>query len=315
MRLLNVALFALMAAGQDIHFINPTPQDLSNKDSSTYPVFALGSTVVLQWSAPPSQSLNMVLYPEGKNVNATLELVFGRFCLLCMEGRCNSNEADFDVSVAQTANIVSYFWTVQTTKDLAVSNIFYLEIFKTGDIYPAAISHYFKIIVPTSSTTTFSTIATSSSTSATISIRYSTPASIVSPISSTLAVSSTSAATDGTAATTSSTFISTNSVATNSTSSSIGITQTVKSTNAVTDAVATTKSSIDTPSGLALGSRIGLGLGIPIVVIMLSLAGWYLHQRQRKRGTDTAARLNLDMVEPRAPHGWAQFGHVGTASS
>ncbi|KAK2753843.1 hypothetical protein FQN55_000207 [Onygenales sp. PD_40] len=65
---------------------------------------------------------------------------------------------------------VSTEWTVRTTKDLKVSNLFFLSIFLEGETGAQSNSHYFNISVPKSDADATTTTSVSKSASATISI-------------------------------------------------------------------------------------------------------------------------------------------------
>jgi hypothetical protein len=151
-------------------------------------------------------------------------------------------------------SVTSLAWTVQTTKNLTVSNMFFLSIFLEGDTTSEANSYYFNITSqdeasPTSGASSWTTTTTSpiqlSSTSGAISTSTTSPTSSISSMSS----SSTSTASP--------------------TPSSSGSIDLEKNSNDNSDS-----------TSQKVGLGVGLGLGIPLFLIAITLVGWQVIRQQ-----------------------------------
>lgn len=71
------------------------------------------------------------------------------------------------VPTENVAGLTSYTWTIGTAKNLSESNVFFFEIFISGQPSPSAISHYFNLTKAagpeTSTTTSGSSVASTTS--------------------------------------------------------------------------------------------------------------------------------------------------------
>lgn len=141
-------------------------------------------------------------------------------------------------------NETSTDWTVVTTKDLSLSNLFLFNLFYDGETSPVAASETFNITDgSTASTTTSSSSATSSTT------------------------------TSGSA---------TSSTTTSTSSTSHGLTGSATSTAAA--AAATTTGSVSNQSGgLSTGTKVGVGIGVSVAALGGIAVGYFLFRRRAKK--------------------------------
>ncbi|KAF2708599.1 hypothetical protein K504DRAFT_534211 [Pleomassaria siparia CBS 279.74] len=129
-------------------FINPPPAGVFG-DFSENPIYNVGSKVRVAWTPPTN---------ESQAVSVTLSQMNGTQWILPAEYLTQS-------AIGRT----SYDWLVVTEKNLSVSNMFILAVFREGNSSPDAITHYFNIsekaVAPTSSAskTSFSTASISTS--------------------------------------------------------------------------------------------------------------------------------------------------------
>ncbi|KAK3294557.1 uncharacterized protein B0H64DRAFT_190184 [Chaetomium fimeti] len=109
----------------DMDFINPPPFGAVG-DVSKNPTYVIGSVVEVAWTPGG----------EGKQTSLTL-------------WQLNATTAEFFGSMQyvtrKVVDVSTFTWIVATTKDLSVSNMFFLSIFEEGKANADANSHYFNL--------------------------------------------------------------------------------------------------------------------------------------------------------------------------
>ncbi|KAK4148850.1 hypothetical protein C8A00DRAFT_47410 [Chaetomidium leptoderma] len=260
-----------------MEFISPPPSG-EPLDYSDNPIYPVGSVVEVVWT--PGNA--------GKPTSLTL------WQLNATTGKTMGN---LEYITRKAVDIYRFSWIVATSKDLTVSNLFFLSIFEDGAANGDSNTHYFNINTKggaaqpaTSEMSTASDSRTSSST---------TSAETTSAETTTATTKTTSAAettsTDTAAATT------TGSSSGSSSSSDIPI-------------------SNSNPSGLASGATIGLAVAIPCAIILGAIAG-YLILRKRRTTQPPPPIPYHDMTGGQLGGHWApkpapgELGQVGSSGA
>ncbi|KAF2246690.1 hypothetical protein BU26DRAFT_606894 [Trematosphaeria pertusa] len=125
LRLLPLAavLVCLLCSVLCIDFINPPPFGREG-DFSSNPIYPEGSTITIAWTSDKAD----------KPVSLTLVQLNGTEWMMPMEYIFQS-----------VVNKTDFTWLVGTTKNLTLSNMFYLSIFEEGATTSDSNSHYFNI--------------------------------------------------------------------------------------------------------------------------------------------------------------------------
>ncbi|KAF8849079.1 hypothetical protein BDZ45DRAFT_697860 [Acephala macrosclerotiorum] len=234
MRLLSFGfILSLCTAVLGMEFVNPPPF-AATTDFSLNTIYVEGSILDIEWTAGPA----------GNNTSLTLWQLNGTQYLQPFEYLTQN----------VSGSITSLAWTVQTTKDLAISNMFYLCMFLVGASASEANSHYFNITSKNavnqnpSSSAGSSTKATSLTQLGSSNTVVSTPGSISTP----------------------NTSLSPGSASTSYSASAAG----------PTSALSTTASAF---GGLGAGAKAGLGVGIPAAVFLGIGISWIFFCWRKKK--------------------------------
>ena len=175
----------------------------------------------------------------------------------------------------KAVGISKFTWIVATTKDLTVSNLFFLSIFEEGKLSSDSNSNFFNITKSdkeeTTRTTQTSTVDTTA-TSATISSSTSSTGSSTGTSSPAIAAAGATTSTTGTAAAT-----------------SISL-----------------PTPSNSPDGLTVDAKIGIGVAIPCAVVLVALGG-YIMFRKRRRQTKPPVAYLYDGGNPYNPVSQGQW--------
>ncbi|KAK3367790.1 hypothetical protein B0H63DRAFT_489780 [Podospora didyma] len=234
-----------------IQFINPPPAGVTG-DFTGNMVFSEKTWLKVMWTEPGFGVPTSVLLNQ---VNATTAAVFGE------AERITQSQVNMD----------SFTWIVTTTKNLAVSNVFFFHIYQEGQGSPDGASHYFNILPAQVPTLTAS----------------SAPSTSISSSTSGLAISE------------------------SSTSSTVGTVTTTSSSPSGSSTFASGKetSQSNSPSdvpvssvGISQGAQIGLGVAIPSAVIIGVLAGWFFFGRKKQQPISAARVESPSHMGPTYPN-------------
>ncbi|CZR64708.1 uncharacterized protein PAC_14607 [Phialocephala subalpina] len=172
--LFHLFLWGLFQGVCSVSFIDPSDAGkLPPQDYSADPVFAMGSTLRIQWSLEPTEQ------------NQLLDLI--------MWQDVAGSKFEY-IGKDLASNTTSFNWNVSTAKDLGVSHAFFFDLYLEPTTIDANVanedarSHYINItsaIVPTTSTTTASSTTSSSSS---VTAKTSTASVTTSPTTSATAV-------------------------------------------------------------------------------------------------------------------------------
>ncbi|KAK2000692.1 hypothetical protein LX36DRAFT_747460 [Colletotrichum falcatum] len=137
MRLAKVALSTLIfpASSWAVNqFVNP-PKFGREKDFLDNPVYRLGATIELQWKTDLA-SVDILMWQE------------------------TGGDAGASLRVEEETGLKRVNWTVEFPENPnpRYPNVYYLAMYKPGDIYPSVLSHYFNISGPTTTGLTATTI-------------------------------------------------------------------------------------------------------------------------------------------------------------
>ncbi|KAK3396930.1 hypothetical protein B0T20DRAFT_508133 [Sordaria brevicollis] len=254
----------------EIAFINPPPAgERNDKKNAIYPI---GSTMRLQWNEDQSIRSSLVLFQVAAGAEDE-------------GGGGGKMVGGFEYVAPNHIQLTDYLWTVVTTKNLSVSNVFQLALFSNGATRPDAMSHYFNI---TSSSSFNSPPPSSPSASTTASSGFS---------SSATGLPTGTGATGG---------------------------QDTTATDAPNAGAGPGSEGEEKKGGLSTGAAIGIGVGVS-AVIFLAIAGavgfWLFKVRRNKNqtpfGGGAAGYAGHDNMPPPLPQGQTPpaFGHMGYGGS
>ncbi|KAH6856330.1 hypothetical protein B0I37DRAFT_351402 [Chaetomium sp. MPI-CAGE-AT-0009] len=145
MRLLRFLTALVPCVLADMEFINPPPFGAVG-DVSKNPTYVIGSVVEVAWTPGG----------EGKQTSLTL-------------WQLNATTAEFfgpmQYITRKVVDVSTFTWIVATTKDLSVSNMFFLSIFEEGKANADSNSHYFNLTRNSDTGPTAAEVTTSASSS------------------------------------------------------------------------------------------------------------------------------------------------------
>lgn len=147
LRLLPLAavLVCLLCSVLCIDFINPPPFGREG-DFSSNPIYPEGSTITIAWTSDKADkpvSLTLVQL-NGTEWMMPMEYIFRRSAFSPRLRLRHSNRV-LIYYVESVVNKTDFTWLVGTTKNLTLSNMFYLSIFEEGATTSDSNSHYFNI--------------------------------------------------------------------------------------------------------------------------------------------------------------------------
>ncbi|KAH8703512.1 hypothetical protein BGW36DRAFT_423073 [Talaromyces proteolyticus] len=129
MRLLPVFAFlsplCASLVSSDAVFTNPPPFAQSGYEATQNPVYATGSTLQISWTTGSAKG----------NTSLALFQLNGTTSMYPYEFLANNQGAD----------VTSLAWTVQTDKNLTISNMFWMCLFPEGSSDAEACTHFFNI--------------------------------------------------------------------------------------------------------------------------------------------------------------------------
>ncbi|KAK4140971.1 uncharacterized protein C8A04DRAFT_31518 [Dichotomopilus funicola] len=289
-------------AGNIMTFINPPPGNHQH-DFGDSPMYQVGSVVDIAWTPAnsPGVQTSLTLW----QLNETTGVYIG----------------DQEYISRKAVDITTFKWIVATSKALSVSRMFYLSIFREGQLDSDSESHTFFIVEsdkhspPPPTSTSKSSFGNSVSPSSSGS--SSSSASPSSSIATSSSASSLSAASPSSSASSSSSALITEqsgsppAAASPSTGTNPHTTTppTTRQTNTssgpasphtATDTIEPSTNPSDTPvsnNGLDTGAIIGIILGITCVVVLGAIFGFLLFKRRKMRARARMGKKYNGMVE------------------
>ncbi|ODM23661.1 hypothetical protein SI65_01250 [Aspergillus cristatus] len=218
--LLDLLLLALPNLVLGVAFVNP-PAFEATTDFSNNPTYEKGSLLRIKWNEQSEDNTSLTLW----QLNGTQWLQPFEYLTQNVSG-----------------SVTSLDWTVQTTKDLKLSNMFYLCLFVEGDTTSVTNSHYFNITSTDEDDDHDSTTATKTITTGSTQLSPATPS---------------------------------NSPSTTSSGS-------FKATTTAAAAATATNTSTPDSAGLSSGAKVGVGVGVAVGGLAVIGAAFFAFVRRRK---------------------------------